>query len=164
MSADLYSNSGVQRNLEGLCSSKVKVNFSATGRGLQLAEKAAKYAKTGASLVTSLTIMTCWRGGSHSNSLYRSLSGKKLHVSAHFAAYVKTSIRSIYFGLLSASRTWRRALTGSKAPGDSWISSSPVHGQSNRLRDLTLELSVVRRRSTAIVRLQPVAVAKPCLD
>ena len=51
MSADLYSNSEVQRNLEGLCSSKVKVNFSATGRGLQLAEKAAKYEKTGASLV-----------------------------------------------------------------------------------------------------------------
>ena len=45
MSADLYSNYGVQRNLEGLCSSKAEVNFSATGRGLELAEKAAKYDK-----------------------------------------------------------------------------------------------------------------------
>jgi hypothetical protein len=39
---------------------------------------------------------------------------------------------SICSAHLSASPTWRPVLTGSKAPGDSWTSSSPVRGQSSR--------------------------------
>src|SRR5437868_8302570 len=38
----------------------------------------------------------------------------------------------MYFGHWLASPMWRPVLTGSKAPGDSWTSSSPVRGQSNR--------------------------------
>src|SRR5258708_1303814 len=50
---------------------------------------------------------------------------------------------SICFEPLSASPTWRPALTGSKAPGDSWTSSSPVRGPSNnfgaRIADVSSE-------------------------
>ena len=44
-------------------------------------ENAAKCDEFGVFVVTSLTIMTCWRGGSHSNPVYRLLCGKKLDVS-----------------------------------------------------------------------------------
>src|ERR1700732_5239336 len=47
-------------------------------------------------------------------------------------AFELISTHSIYFGRSSASPTWRPAPTGSRARRDSWISSSPVRGQSNR--------------------------------
>ena len=59
--ADLYSDFGVQRILECLCSSKSGVSFSATGRGLRTAKYPAKCDKNGVSVVTSLTIKTSWR-------------------------------------------------------------------------------------------------------
>lgn len=64
--ADLYSDFGVQRISECLCSSKSYVVFSATGRGLRIAKYAAKCDKNGGSPVTSLAIMTCWRRGGDS--------------------------------------------------------------------------------------------------
>ncbi len=68
--ADLYSDYGVQRNLEVLRSSRPEANFSAAGRGLGLGQTAAKYEKTGASLVTSLIIMTCMAEGSKFELVY----------------------------------------------------------------------------------------------
>jgi hypothetical protein len=66
--ADLYSEYGGWRILGSFRSSKPGVNFSATGQVLGFAQKPAKLAKTGISLVTSLTIMTCWRREVNSNS------------------------------------------------------------------------------------------------
>ena len=81
--ADLYSDFGVRRILECLCSSNLEVNFSATGRGLRTAEYSAKCDKNGVIVVTYLIIKTSWRGGSHSNPVYGSFCGNKLDVSVH---------------------------------------------------------------------------------
>src|ERR1022692_1271197 len=59
--ADLYSDFGVQRMLEGCGFSKPEEKSSATGRGLRVANNAAKCDKNGILTVTYLTLMTCWR-------------------------------------------------------------------------------------------------------
>jgi len=59
--ADPYSDFGVQRMLEGFGFSKPEEKFSATGRGLKVANNAAKCEKNGILTVTYLTLMTCWR-------------------------------------------------------------------------------------------------------
>src|SRR5689334_18875239 len=62
-----------------------------------------------------------------------------LSAQSRAVTYARTSTQSIYCGLSSESPTWSPALTGSRAPGDWWISSSPVRGQLNRPEDLTVE-------------------------
>ena len=59
--ADLYSDFGDQRISESLRSSKLRVGFSATGRGLRIAKYVTNFDKIGGFLVTSLTIKTSWR-------------------------------------------------------------------------------------------------------